>query len=165
MKVDDAFRIIDRLWSFMPAPRISTYEAVNHIALRSIWSAWRRWRGDYQDTIFFNAIGKLEYGLRSWSVLNAEGFLFGESVAEKLPPDYWREAQLDRVDHLDPGGSDSRTEPLLASRRNPVENVTVLKWAVLLRWPSFRAAAGWAALACGVALVAYGLLALRHLLT
>jgi hypothetical protein len=153
MKPDEIFQIARRLASYPPAPRISTAAAVDYIAEKSIWAAWRRRSGDNEATIILDAIGKLEHGLRSWSPLSAEGFLFGESVAEKLPPDYWREVQLDRLDHLRPDKSDSRTEQLLSARRKPVENTTVLKWAVTLRWPSFIAALGWAVLALAGALV------------
>ena len=118
---------------------MTTAEAVQHIARRSIVTASMR-RGGLDDAaIMFVAIRKLEHALRSWSPLAAEGFLPGAAVAEKLPPDYWREVQLDRVDHLRPGGaSRSRTEKSRHGRREAVENVTVSAWMVYLRWPAWR---------------------------
>jgi hypothetical protein len=120
----------------VPWPRMTTAEAVQYIAYESNWSHQRREQGTEETAVIFAAFDELERGLREWRWLNAEGFMPGASIADKLPPDYWREVQLDRIDHLRPDHtSRSRTEQLPPGRRNPVENVTVSTRAVQLRWP------------------------------
>jgi hypothetical protein len=69
----------------------------------------------------------------SWAAFNVAATTSAEPV--KLPPDYWREVQIDRKALLETDRPRSRTVPLLPERRRAVEDVTVTAWAVRFRWP------------------------------
>src|SRR5205807_3968319 len=97
----------------LPSPRMTTAEAVQYVAFESNWGQRRREEGAAGAAIIFAAFDELERGLRDWHWLDARGFPLGASIAEKLPPDYWDEVQLDHVDHLQTDRKPrSRTEKL-----------------------------------------------------
>ena len=79
---------------------MSTADAIQYIAYESDWAHHQREQNVAESAIVFAAVDELERGLREWRWLVAEGLLPGRSTADKLPPDYWREVQLDRLDHL-----------------------------------------------------------------
>ena len=132
-----ALDAVKRLAIVLPGPRMTTAEAIWYIALESYWAHQQHQHGMEDATVIFAAFDELERELREWRWLDARGSPPGAITPQKLPPDYWRGAQLNRQDHLRTDRTPhSSTEPLPTGGSNrPVDDVTVSVRAVQRRWP------------------------------
>ena len=121
----------------LPWPRMTTAEAIWYIALESSWAHQQREQGTENSAVVFAAFDELERALREWRWLAARGLPPDATTAQKLPPDYWRHVQLNRLDHLRTDRTPHcSTEQLPTGGSSRVaDNVTVSARAVQLHWP------------------------------
>ena len=119
----------------LPWPRMTTAKAIQYIASESVWAHQQRKQGSENAAVVFAAFDELERELREWRWLDARGLPPNATTAQKLPPDYWREVQLNRLDHLRTDRTPHCSTEPTGSGGSPVDNVTVSARAVQLRWP------------------------------